>query len=266
MALATTATGFYVGSCAWPNAFLLFKTLLGAALLGAGASALNQFFERQIDARMKRTKNRPLPSGRLKAKAGLIFGILVSTLGIACLWVGVNTASGFIGLWTFGSYVFIYTPLKRKTTWNTLVGAVPGALPILIGYTAAGRPLDQKAWVLFLILFLWQLPHFFAIAWVHKEDYQKSGFRMLCVEDNGGQRSARQIVFCTGLLFAASLAPTLVGMAGLTYLFLAIFFGFLFMGFSWYLANSHLSDAKKFVTASILYLLILNVSMILDKV
>lgn len=268
LALAATVSSFYLAHTgAWDKAalFLLWNTVLGAALLGGGVNALNQYLERSQDARMKRTENRPIPSGRLSKESVLCFGSAATILGIAWFYLFVRRNTAVIALALFVVYVFIYTPLKQKTALNTFVGAIAGAIPALLGWTAGGGMLDNRAWVLFAILFVWQLPHFAAISWVYREDYRKGGFRMMGLLDEKGRKTAWSIVGYSGLLLVLSLLPAMVGIGGLTYLFAAVFFGCLLVGLALYTATHELAELKKFIPASIIYLLVLNVSLMVDK-
>ena len=268
LALAATISSFSIAhSGAWTvqDFMVLLNTVLGAAFVGGGVNALNQYLERTQDARMKRTKDRPIPSGRLKKEGAFIFGIALTILGMVWLYFLVRPATGAVALILLVIYVFVYTPLKQKTPLNTLIGAVAGALPVALGWTAATGMLDNRAWVLFAILFVWQLPHFSAIAWVYRDDYRNGGFRMMSALDESGLRTAWSIVGYSLGLFAVSLVPAIVGITGLTYLFAAIFFGCLLMGFALYTATHRFADVRKFIPVSIIYLLVLNVSMMMDK-
>jgi protoheme IX farnesyltransferase len=266
LALLACVSSFYMASDGAPDYVLLFHTLIGAALVGGGVNALNQLIEKDLDARMTRTKNRPLPSGRITGKKALLFGVIFSFTGIIHLLLFVNPLTGFMGFMILATYVFLYTPLKRITPLNTFVGAIPGALPVLMGWTAANPSLNLRAGVLFMIIFVWQIPHFLAIAWVYREDYLKGGFKMFAARDLEGGVTGWQIVAYSFLLFAVSLAPSFTGIAGLTYLFMAVFFGVNLCGFAVYLATHKLTHAKQFVYASILYLFTLNISMVVDKI
>ena len=185
-ALATTLLGFWIAGGTHEESTALFFALLGALLVGAGANSLNQFLEQDIDAKMRRTEARPLPSGRLKGPQVLVFGMVTAIAGVACLTIFVHALAGFLGLVTLLSYVALYTPLKRITPLNTFVGAFPGAMPALIGWSVSTHHLNLRSGVLFLILYLWQLPHFFAIAWIHRQDHFRSGLRMMTVGDPSG--------------------------------------------------------------------------------
>ena len=255
MVLATTALGFLMGSgphVAWGG---LWKVFLGTFLVGGGANALNQFFEKDIDARMERTKNRPLPSGRLRGMQAFLFGATVTFGGILFLSLAVNRMTAVLGAFAALSYLFIYTPLKRLTVFNTFVGAVPGALPIVMGWTAAGAVLDQRAWALFWILYFWQLPHFFAIARIYREDYQRAGLRMMTAP----------ILLYSAVLLPVSFVPARIGMTGNFYPAASLAAGAAFLTFALYMTLTKLSAPKKFIPASILYLTLLIAIMVFDK-
>ncbi len=265
MALATTWVGYALASNGPFSTGKLWHTLLGAFLIGGGANALNQFLEREVDSKMSRTENRPLPSRRLSARHALVFGWVVSILGVGELSIFVSPVCGILGGLVFLTYVFFYTPLKRITTLNTFVGAVPGALPIVLGYVAGKGRNTREALALFLILFLWQLPHFFAIAWVYREDYRSSGLRMLPAEDSEGHETARHILFYSALLIPATLLPYRLGLSGTHYFLTALVSGFAFLAFAFLLKNGRLSQSKKFVKASLYYLFVLMVALVVDK-
>src|ERR1017187_1500244 len=202
LVLLTTFVGFYLGETSGVNYLMMFHTLLGTALVASGAAALNQLLEREYDAKMRRTASRPLPSGRLQPTTVMLFGGICSVVGLIYLALLVNLLTCVVGAVTLVSYLFIYTPLKRVTWANTLVGAIPGALPPLMGWTAARNDLGNEGWALFAILFFWQLPHFFAIAWMYRDDYARAGFIMLPNVDADGSRTGQQAVVNTGALFA----------------------------------------------------------------
>lgn len=255
LVLITTFVGFLV---AWrgPMDFLLLAyTLLGSALSACGAAVLNQWWERDIDGLMKRTRNRPLPAGRMQADTALALGIVLSIAGVASLALLVNTLSAVLSAATIIIYVLVYTPLKRLSSLNTIVGAIPGALPPLIGWTASGRSLTVEAWVLFAILFLWQMPHFLAIAWMYREDYANAGFAMLSRDDDSGYVTARQGVIYTMALLAVSLLPAILHQATFIYFIGAFLLG---AGFLFCAARFHAKrtrrDARILFFASILYL------------
>jgi protoheme IX farnesyltransferase len=216
MVLITTAAGFLFAP-GKVDGLLLLHALLGTALVAAGTNALNQYVERNHDARMHRTRTRPLPAGRITPRAALLFSTAIAVIGTVYLGLAVNWLTAALGAFTLTSYIFVYTPLKRVSTICTLVGALPGAIPPLMGWTAATNHLGTGGWIVFGILFLWQLPHFMAISWLHRDDYARGGFAMLSVRDQDGTAVARQAIFYTLLLVPLSLAPTLLGLTGIVY-------------------------------------------------
>lgn len=266
LVLLTTLVGFYLGWRGTMNFALMFNTLAATALVAAGASALNQWLEREYDAKMRRTQSRPLPSGRMQPATVAIFGGVCSVAGLIYLALAVNPLTSIIGAVTLISYLFIYTPLKRVTWLNTAIGAVPGALPPLMGWTAARGEVSSEGWALFAILFFWQLPHFFAIAWIYKDEYAKAGFKMLPGIDPDGQRTAQQAVSNTLALLAVSLFPFVFRMAGTIYLLGAIVLG---AGFLWgaiqFSRQLTLARARQLFFASIIYLPLLLALMVWDK-
>src|SRR5882757_6471839 len=255
LVLLTTAVGFYIGEQGAMNFILMFNTLAATALVAAGASALNQWLERDYDAKMRRTQSRPLPSGRLQPATVAIFGGVCSVAGLIYLALAVNLLTSVIGAVTLVSYLFIYTPLKRVTWLNTAIGAVPGALPPLMGWTAARGELSSEGWALFAILFFWQLPHFLAIAWIYRDEYAKAGFQMLPIVDPDGHRTARQAVSHTLGLLPISLCPFLFKLTGTIYLVGALALGIVFIWFAIQFAR-HLTipRARQLFYVSILYL------------
>jgi protoheme IX farnesyltransferase len=256
MALFTVAAGALLASRGAPDWAVLGHTLLGAALVAVGASALNQFLERDSDSLMRRTENRPLPAGRMQPVEALVIGTAFGIAGIVYLAVMLRQplAAGIAAL-TFGSYVFVYTPLKRITSLNTLVGAVPGALPPVIGWTAVRGTLDFEIGALFVILFLWQVPHFLAIAWIYRDDYRRAGLCMLPVVDREGAITGRQMVCYCLALIPASLMPLVVGRAGLVYLIGTSLLGAAFLACAVGFARRRsVSGARRVLRASLLYL------------
>src|SRR6185369_14542017 len=242
------------------NYLLMVHTMLGTGLVASGAAALNQLLEREYDARMRRTKNRPLPSGRLQPTTVMVFGGVCACAGLLYLALAVNLTTSVIGAISLLSYLFIYTPLKRLTWLNTAIGAVPGALPPLMGWTAAQGELSHKGWALFAILAFWQLPHFLAIAWMYREEYEKAGFKMLPVIDPEGQRTGRQAVSHTLGLLPVSLCPFRFGLTGSIYLAGAIVLGVAFLWFANQFArHMTIPRARQLFFASILYLPLLLV-------
>jgi heme o synthase len=254
---------FFGGTWSW---WTLFHTLLGTGLLASGTAALNQWWEREADAKMNRTRNRPLPSSRISATGALLFGIGLAILGFADLWFGTNPLTAYLGLFTLVSYLFAYTPLKARTPHATTVGAVPGAMPPLIGYAAAYGALNIDALVLFAILFLWQFPHFYAIAWMYREDYSRAGIRMLPVVDETGERTVRQILFSSLALIPVSLAPRYLGMTGNWYLVGAVALGIVYFGSALLIARNRTRlEARRVLFASIVYLPLLYGLMLMDR-
>lgn len=266
LVLLTTFVGFYLGERGAVNFLQMFHALFGTALVASGAAALNQLLERNYDAKMHRTAGRPLPSGRLQPATVAIFGGVWSVAGLIYLATLVNLLTSVVGAVTSISYLFIYTPLKRVTWTNTLVGAIPGALPPLMGWTAARNELGGEGWALFAILAFWQLPHFFAIAWMYRDDYAKAGFIMLPNVDADGSRTGQQAVVNTVALFAASLCPFFFKMAGTTYFVAAIILG---AGFLFYAVQFSrqltIVRARQLFLASIIYLPLLLTALVGDK-
>jgi protoheme IX farnesyltransferase len=267
LVLLTTLVGFYVGFQGRLDLMLLLHTMLGTALLASGASALNQWIERDHDALMERTEDRPLPSGRMQPDTVLILGGICSGLGLIYLAFAVNLLTSLLGAVTLVSYVLVYTPLKRVTTLNTIVGAIPGALPPLMGWAAARGDISRGGWSLFAILFFWQLPHFWAIAWIYREQYARAGYVMLPVVDPQGERTGRQAVSHTLGLLPVSLGPFLFQLAGPTYLCGAIVLGFIYLGFAIQFSRRlTLRSARQLFFVSILYLPLLLGLMVFDKI
>jgi protoheme IX farnesyltransferase len=264
--LICTAVGYSFGCRTSLRPFMLLFVLLGTALMASGTSALNQWYEADSDARMHRTRERPIPSGRMKRDHGLLFGVLVSIAGFAELWFETNALTAMLGLFTLLSYLFLYTPLKRHSPLCTTVGAVPGAMPPLIGYAAARGHLDSAALALFAILFVWQFPHFYAIAWMYRDDYARGGIRMLPVVRPNGGATAKRIVACSVLLIPVSLVPRFLGMTGSIYFTLAIAAGMALLYFGVRLAGEHTrARARQVLLASVLYLPAILAVMVIDR-
>jgi protoheme IX farnesyltransferase len=250
------------GPLDWPH---LLRALGGTALIAGGAMALNQLLEVESDAKMKRTENRPLPSGRISPRAVLFVGIFLSASGLLVLTAGVNLLTGCLAALTLGTYLFVYTPLKTKTSLCTLAGAIPGAAPPLLGWAAAGGELNSSAWVLFGILFVWQLPHVLAVSWVYREDYGRAGFQMLAVKDPKGETVSALIVFYSSLLLFLSLLPSLTRITGPNYFLSSLLLGTWFLGLAFLTSLDLEHRAKSFFKASIFYLALLFLFLILDK-
>jgi protoheme IX farnesyltransferase len=266
LVLVTTAVGFYLGADDGFAAMRLFNAVFGTALAAAGAAALNQWWERQLDGLMHRTRMRPIPAGRMSPRDALMLGTVLSVAGVVYLALSCNALAAILAALTIAIYICAYTPLKRITTVNTLVGAIPGALPPLIGWVAARGSLATPAWSLFAILFCWQMPHFFAIAWMYREDYARAGFRMLSGSDLDGARSGRQSIVFTLLLILASSLPALLGISSRSFLPLEILAGvvFLALAFSFY-RTRRVVDARRLFFASIIYLPILLALLVATK-
>ena len=268
LVLVTTAAGFYLAGGASASLLLFLNALFATALVASGTNALNQWFERDADRYMRRTARRPLPSGRLSSREAVVFAWGISLAGLVYFALFVNMLTAFVVGFTLGSYVFIYTPLKRKTWISTLIGAVPGALPIVAGWTATGKPLTASAWALFAIMFVWQLPHFFALAWIYREDYRKAGFQMLTVVDSTGARAAWQSLFYAAVLIPISLLPTVFGLTGQIYLAGALVLGVAFLLPTVLMLTRGPNEkfAWRTFVASIAYLPLLLILMVIDKV
>jgi protoheme IX farnesyltransferase len=265
--MLTAAAGFYAGARGAVDVMLLLHTLVGVALVAGGTNALNQLRERDIDALMERTRRRPLPSGRVTPRAAGVFAAAISVTGVAYLALAVNALTAALAALTLVSYVFLYTPLKRRTSLNTLVGAVPGALPIVGGWTAAGGSLDAAVGALFWILFLWQLPHFLALAWIYRDDYRRGGLAMLSVDDADGRRTGRMVVLYAVALLPVSLVPSMVGLTGVVYFTGALALGLLYAGASALLAAAVTpARAWRLFAVSIVYLPALLALLVLDTV
>jgi heme o synthase len=267
MVLVTAFVGFYVGSEKVPDYPQLLQMLLGTALAAGGTLTLNQFLERDTDAVMERTRHRPLPDGRVQPREAAWFGAAITIAGLVYLAMAVNVASAWVTAIVTVSYLLFYTPLKRRSSLCMLVGAVPGALPPVIGWVAARGELQLDAWVLFAIMFLWQVPHTLAIARLYREDFAKAGIQFLPVIEPDGSSTHRQIIsHCTALL-AVSLLPTLLGIAGAVYFAVAFLLGVGFLASGIRLAmESTIHDARRLLFASLIYLPVLLLVMALDRV
>ena len=268
LVVVTTMVGFYMATRGtFADWALLVHTLVGTALSAAGASVLNQYVERGPDALMRRTANRPLPAGRVAPVEALTFGVLLSAGGTLYLATLVNALTATLGVVTIASYVFLYTPLKRRTTLCTVVGAVPGAIPPMMGWSAATNSLPAEAWALFGILFFWQMPHFLAIAILYRDDYAAGGFKMLPVVDEGLVATGRQMVLYGLALIPVTLMPVGLRMGGVVYFAAAVVFGLVFLGFgALCAARKTRVDARRMFFASIVYLPLLLAALMLDKV
>ncbi|HEX9263008.1 MAG TPA: heme o synthase [Candidatus Binatia bacterium] len=267
MVLVTALVGYYAGSERVPDYLRLLQVLIGTALAAGGTLTLNQFIERDIDAMMERTRHRPLPDARVQPQDALWFGVALTLLGLGYLAVAVNPLSAVVAGAITLSYLLVYTPMKRYSSLCLPLGAVPGALPPVIGWVAARGELSVDAWVLFAILFLWQIPHTLAIAYLYREDFAKAGIQFLPVIEPDGESTNRQILIHCGALLVVSLLPTLIGLAGASYFIAAFILGaaFLASGIKLVMAPTR-AGARRLLFASLIYLPVLLLVMALDRV
>jgi protoheme IX farnesyltransferase len=262
----TSAAGFYLASRDSFDLVLFANSMIAITLLAFGVAALNQYWERKLDILMDRTAKRPLPSGILGANEALIFGVLLCIAAELYLLFAVNALTAVLGLVVIIGYVLVYTPLKTRTSASTAIGALPGALPPLMGWTAAANEISLAAWALFAMQFLWQFPHFFAIAWLYREDYKKAGILMLPVIEPDGKLTARQIVLFAIMLFPVSLAPFFLGISGIVFLIGASLLGVWFLWASVQSARTKTKEkAKKLLLVTVIYLPLLFILMVADK-
>jgi protoheme IX farnesyltransferase len=266
LVVLTTLAGYALASSGPLDWLRMAHTVCGTTLVAAGTSALNHYLERDTDARMRRTAARPLPSGVLQPAEALWFGLALAAAGVIQLALAVGSLAALLALGTSVAYLAAYTPLKTRTTWATLVGAFPGAAPPLIGWAAARGTLGPGAWVLFAIVFLWQVPHFHAIAWMYREDYARAGIRMLPVVDPEGRATFGQILFCASALIPVSLLAAVTGIAGVRYYFSALVVGLLLVQVClWAAAHKSNVRAKWLMHATVLHLPVLLGLMLFDK-
>ncbi len=267
MVLTSILVGFYLGARGVVDYWVLLQTLAATALTTGGTLALNQYLEREVDAQMARTRLRPLPDGRLKPAEALGFGVILVTAGLLYATFAVNVLTGFLTALIVGAYLLLYTPLKVKTEFCNLPGAVAGALPPVVGWAAATGSLEMKAWVLFAIMFVWQFPHLLAIGWLYKEEYARAGVRHIVSEDANPRGIGRQIVINCLALLVLGLMPTLVGLAGSVYFIAALAVGIAFLvcgiGAAFSLTES---SARRLLVASLVHLPVLLLLMVIDKV
>ena len=267
LVVLTTLAGFYLGSRAPMDRALLARTLLGTTLVAAGTAALNHYFERALDAKMRRTAARPLPLGQLRPLEAFVFGTCLVLGGAAYLAWFSNALASLLALITTAAYLGVYTPLKKHTTLATAIGAFPGALPPLIGWAAARGSLSLGAWILFGILFFWQFPHFLSIAWIYREDYARAGVRMLPVVDHAGTATFRQIVVTAAVLVPVSLLPAVVGLAGIRYFFGALLLGMALVEVCLWAARTKTNvRAKWLMHATVVHIPALLGLLMLDKI
>ena len=270
--LMSTAIGFVCGMNAGTSGFrwtwvTLLHTLLGTALIASGTAALNQWYEREADAKMDRTSARPIPSGRVTGPHALIFAIVLSIAGFVELWLGANLLTAMLGLFTLASYLFLYTPMKQRSAHSTTIGAIPGAMPPLIGFAAASGTLNWDAWILYAILFLWQFPHFYAIAWMYRADYARAGILMLPVVEPDGESTSRRMLWFSLALLPISVLPKFFAMAGNYYLAGALILGLIYVYASLRsVIDCSVLRARQVLLASVLYLPFLYGLLVLDRI
>jgi len=262
----STTVGFYLASSVGINSLSFLITLIATAFVAGGSMALNQFLEREADAKMIRTQTRPLPSGRLEPNQALLFGLVTSALGFFIFIFFVNLTSTLLAFLTWASYLFVYTLLKSKTSLSTIIGAVPGALPPMIGWAGANGAVNFHGFLLFMIIFFWQLPHFLAIAWMYRADYARVGQPILSVVDREGKFVARQMILNMCALMPVSLLPTIFGLTGIVYFFGAFVLGLCFAATIIFAANHLDLRARYVLRASVVYLAALLMLMVIDKV
>ncbi len=262
----TSAAGFYLGTAGAIDVPLFVNSILAITLLALGVATLNQYWERHIDPLMERTATRPLPTKRVSEREALVFGIILCAAAEAYLFFFVNALTAVLGLVVIAGYVLVYTPLKTRTSASTAIGAIPGALPPLMGWTAAANEISLAAWALFAMQFLWQFPHFFAIAWMYRDEYKKAGILMLPVLDPEGRLTFRQVVLFAIMLFPVSLAPFFLGLSGEKFLIGATLLGLWFLWASVKAARSRsIAGSKKLLVMTVIYLPLLFILMVADK-
>jgi protoheme IX farnesyltransferase len=266
LVVITTLAGFYLGSNGPIEWSVLLSTVCATMLVAGGTAALNQYVERDVDAVMRRTASRPLPTGQLRPREVLLFGVVTIVAGATWLAFAANGLAALVALTTTVLYLGIYTPLKKRTPLSTAVGAIPGALPPMIGWAAAHGSLSMGGWILFAILFFWQFPHFMSIAWIYREDYARAGIRMLPVVDRKGDATFRQIVCTSAILVWVSALPSVVGMAGIGYFFLALVLGMILLQVSLWANRSRTNiRAKWLMHATVVHIPLLLICLVLNK-
>lgn len=263
----TTGAGYWLGVGGHVDPLVMTHAVVGTGLVAGGAAVFNQLYEQDVDALMARTRLRPLPDGRMTPRRAFAFGLLLSAAGLLQLALGVNQLSALVAFATLASYVIWYTPMKRRSSLATVIGAIPGALPPVIGWAAATNMLSREAWLLFAIVFLWQMPHFLALAWLFREEYGRAGFPVLPVVEPNGRSTGRQAVMYTAALIPVSLAPALIGLAGPLYFGVALTLGLLFLGLALRFAHDlQRKSARQLFLGSLLYLPLIWLFMIATRV
>lgn len=267
LVVVTALAGYYMGVIGPAHTWLLVHMLVGTTLVASGSAVINQLLEIEADGMMRRTRARPLPSGRLTPAAARVFAVVLSVAGVVQLALGVNLLASGIAMATLLTYTVFYTPLKKRSSLSTVVGGVPGALPPMIGWAAARNSLSTEAWVLFGIVFLWQMPHFLAIAWMYREDYKRAGFPLLPIVEPDGVSTGRQALLYAAALLPVSLAPTAVAMTGVVYVTGAAVLGFAFLWLAFRFSRTRsMPDARKLFFGSIIYLPLLWTLMLTDRI
>jgi protoheme IX farnesyltransferase len=265
LVVLTSAAGYYLGAVGGPDLVRMAQAVLGTALVAGGSAVLNQVYERDTDARMRRTRLRPLPDQRIAPQEAALYGGVLSAAGLAILALSTNWLAALLALATLLIYLVVYTPMKRTSTLSTLVGAVPGALPAVIGWSAARGDIAIGGWTLFAIVFLWQIPHFMAIAWMYRDDYRSAGFPMLPVVEPDGLRTGQQALLYAAALLPVSIGPSVVGLAGWAYFWLALVLGTVLLVLSAQFARNRTdASARTLFFASIIYLPLIWAVMVLD--
>lgn len=265
LVLVTTALGYYLGAGGFKDLVRLFMTLLGTAVLCSGAAVLNHYLERDSDALMNRTRRRPLPMGIIAPQDAMIFGVLLTLFGVLFLSVKINLLTSFLGMLTAFLYVLVYTPMKKISWLNTTVGAIPGAIPPMGGWAAATGEISAGAWVLFLLMFIWQHPHFYSIAWLCREDYQKAGFKMLSFEDANGRKLFRHTFAYTLALIPVSVLPAMIGMSGPAYFWGALTCGLGLLYFTYKFQSGSIQTAHHLLKASVVYFPLILTLIVIDR-
>jgi heme o synthase len=270
MVVVTAAIGYFLGNLQYDgttNMALFLLSMLGVALAGGGASVLNQYIERDVDSLMDRTKNRPIPSGVISPAVALYLGVFMALGGCFLLWYYVNMLTAFLALQSTFLYVLVYTPMKRLTWWNTSVGAIPGAMPPLMGWAAATNTLDPAAWILFAVMYIWQHPHFFAIAWMYRDDYERGGLKMLPVVKPDGRNMSAQVIGFSILMIPVSLLPTALGISGPLYFIGALALGLIFLVYGiLFVRNKSQETARTLMRVSLIYLPLWLIMFAIDSV
>lgn len=265
LVLVTTALGYYLAAGGFKDPYRFLMTMIGTATVCSGSAVLNHYLERDSDALMKRTRRRPLPMGVIAPQDAMIFGVVLTLAGVLFLCVKINLLTSFLSLLTAFLYVLVYTPMKKISWLNTTIGAIPGAIPPMGGWTAASGEITTGAWILFLIMFVWQHPHFYSIAWLCRDDYQKAGFKMLSFEDTSGQKLFRHTLMYSLILIPISVLPSTIGMSGSAYFWGALASGLSLLYFSRKFRSGSHQAAHQLLRASVVYFPVLLALIVFDR-